>query len=141
MENKQKEVVQKKNIIQLEQLEKEEIPEVDINPNLEKENSLDKKKLNEIILATLTIILGICYIIAEKTTWLEIFLLDYGTIDLEMIGWGIFDLTLTLSQVILIGGMFLLGLFYLLSIAVNKKPEKLQIYIENPDKTKKSKNL
>jgi len=36
-------------------------------------------------------------------------------------------------------GMFLLGVFYLLSTAVNKKPEKLQIYIENPDKIKKSK--
>jgi len=37
-----------------------------------------------------------------------------------MVGWGIFDLTLTLSQVILTGGMFLLGVFYLLSTAVNK---------------------
>lgn len=141
MVNKQGESFEKKQIIKLERIEKEELPEVEINPEQEKENNYNKKKIDEMILGTLTIILGVCYILAEKTNWLEVYLLDYGTIDLEMIGWGIFDLTLTLSQVLTIGGMFLLGMFYLLSIAVNKKPEKLQIYIENPEKTKKRVNV
>lgn len=139
MQEKQ-EQYNKKNIIKLENKPTGFIPEVEINPEEKKGFYSKKQKINEIFLAVLTIALGICYIIAEKTTWLEIYILDYGTIDLEMIDWGVLDLTLSLSHIILIGGMFLLGIFYLLSISQNKQEKKLQIYIENPEKNTKNPN-
>jgi hypothetical protein len=134
----QKEILSQNNfenekVIKLRQVENN--PEVQINPQENTKENSKKEKLNEIFLAFSTIILGICYIIAEKTDWLNIYLLDYGIIDLEMIGWGVFNLTLTLSQVILIGGMFILGFIYILTLPTKKKEkESLQIYIENPDK-------
>ncbi len=117
-----------------ESLEKEEIAKI----------VKEKKKpinFNEIFLALCTIALGIAHFLALKTTLFEGYIMDMGEIDLEVINWGVFNLTLMTRDLVLIGGTFLLGLLFLFILP--KKPqekEEIQIYIESDKDEEDSKN-
>jgi len=106
---------------------------------MENKTEINKKKkridLDSLSLAICTILLGIAYFIGAKTNWFDNYLFDFGEIDLEIMGWGIFNLSLTIKDLILVGGMLLLGVLYIVdSDKKKKKQEDIQIYIEDSNK-------
>lgn len=110
----------------------------------EDNNKKVKKKidLNDLFLGLLTLALAVCYFLAYWTYLLDAYIIDLGEIDLELIGWETYNLSRTYSEVILTGGMFFLGLLYLISAGTKKKKqEEIRVYIEDPDKNTAQKQV
>jgi hypothetical protein len=91
--------------------------------------------LNDLFVSISLILLGIVYIIGAKTNLMNYYLIDFGEIDLETVGWGIFNLSFTFKDIILFGATLILGLIFMInSSKKEKEKEIINVYIEDPEK-------